>query len=409
MGALRLILALSVVVWHMPGASFHLMNARAAVVLFFIISGFYMAMVINEKYATSDGTPWIKTFYLARFWRLYPAYLALLCVMLIWFYATNSPNLFRDRLPMSLFEQSALLLSNIFIIGQDLHQFLVRVRVENAGPQFLLNIVNQIGPDVLSDPVILIGQAWSLGAEAMFYLIAPFIVRSTRMTAMALGAALVFRFLLLEVFGQRSDIWGYFFFPGAVCMFLIGSASYHLGRIAPFKEWHVRIGWAALVAFLAWFALTAIADGVVMPPPADPSIDRPRFWILYALFALSIPFIFQATKRSHFDREIGEISYPLYLVHGFVLGLVYFRWGAPKNVVPDACAAIAFSLMAAYAMHRLVELPFERCRQWLSTRPWRLTPSSRIFSQAHAPATEPPAGVVAASQAVTGDLHYEPK
>ena len=55
MGLVRFALALSVVFWHIRGAPFHLINAAVAVSLFFIIPGFYMAMVINEKYANGES------------------------------------------------------------------------------------------------------------------------------------------------------------------------------------------------------------------------------------------------------------------------------------------------------------------------------------------------------------------
>ena len=372
MGIIRLVLALSVVLWHLPLASFRLINAHVAVVLFFIISGFYMAMVINEKYARPEDPHWIRTFYLARVWRLYPAYLAMVGIMVIWFYATNTPTALVDRLPMSAFEQAILALSNVFMIGQDLHQFLVRIRVDHAGPQFLLNTVNRIGPEVLSEMAMLVGQAWSLAAEVLFYLMAPFVVRSARSTAIALTVALAVRFALIGIFHQPSGVWGYYFFPGAVCMFLLGSASYHLGRSAPFKDVHAHVGFLALAALLTCFIWTAAKDWVVMPSASDGSIDTPRFWALYILFALSIPFIFQATKTVAFDREIGELSYPLYLVHGLVCGLVYYRWGGPKNILPDACAAVLLSLMAAYIMHRFIELPADRFRQRMSNRPLAL-------------------------------------
>jgi peptidoglycan/LPS O-acetylase OafA/YrhL len=94
----------------------------------------------------------------------------------------------------------------------------------------------------------------------------------------------------------------------------MGSAAFHLRKMLPWPDWHAFAGWCALAAFVAWFIGLAVQNGVLMESPADWSIDRPKFWLLYVAFALAIPFIFQATKRWRFDREIGELSYPLYLV-----------------------------------------------------------------------------------------------
>jgi peptidoglycan/LPS O-acetylase OafA/YrhL len=376
MGLIRFALALSVVFWHMPGAPFHLMNASVAVTLFFIISGFYMAMVINEKYAKGEPEHWIRTFYLARLWRLYPPYLAMFLTMMIWGATAGLSSPLLERLPMSVFDQVILAASNIFLFGQDIHQFLVRVRVESAGPPFFLDIVNGINPATLQNSNMAVGQAWSLALEATFYLVAPFVVRSSRRTAIWLLIALVLRFLLLEVFGQRSGIWGYFFFPGAVCMFLLGSAAYHFRKLLPLSEIHVVVvGWIALACFMIWFTATSIVNGVVLPSAANWSIDRPRFWILYVLFAVSIPFIFEATKRVRFDRELGELSYPIYLVHGLVLGFVYIRWAGPRGLVPDAWAAVTFVILAAFAMRQLVEIPIEKYRSRLQSANLRLRPA----------------------------------
>ena len=79
MGAVRFTLALSVAVWHLPGAPFRLLNAAVAVLAFFIISGFYMAMVLTEKYPT------VRSFYAARFLRLYPAYAAVAAFSKTWY------------------------------------------------------------------------------------------------------------------------------------------------------------------------------------------------------------------------------------------------------------------------------------------------------------------------------------
>lgn len=362
MGFIRFSLALSVVFWHIRGAPFHLMNGAVAVTLFFIISGFYMTMVINEKYAKGEPEHWIRTFYLARFWRLYPPYLVMLIVMLFWGWPTNAPSPFFNRPPISVPGQAALVFSNLFLFGQDVHQFLVRVRVENAGPQLLLDLVHRVDPTLLQDNMMAIGHAWSLAMEAMFYLVAPFIVRFARRTMILLAAAIAFRFSLLEILGMRSGIWGYYFFPGAICMFLMGSAAYHLRKMLPRSGLHATLGRGALAAFSIWFVSLSIINGVLMESPADTSIDQSKFWVLYVAFAVSIPFIFEATKHSRLDREIGELSYPLYLVHGLVVGLVYYRWAGPQGVVPDAWAAVIFSMMAAFAMRQLVEIPIEKWR-----------------------------------------------
>src|SRR5690606_33812821 len=51
-----------------------------AVQMFFVISGFYMALVLNEKY--TERSPY--RFYLARLLRLWPAYIVVLSAVLLY-------------------------------------------------------------------------------------------------------------------------------------------------------------------------------------------------------------------------------------------------------------------------------------------------------------------------------------
>ena len=75
MGLLRLFLAISVLVTHLRYGrgifGFSFLNGGLAVECFFMISGFYMALVLNEKY-NYRGSYW--AFIQQRFLRLYPLY-----------------------------------------------------------------------------------------------------------------------------------------------------------------------------------------------------------------------------------------------------------------------------------------------------------------------------------------------
>ncbi len=105
--------------------------------------------------------------------------------------------------------------------------------------------------------------------------------------------------------------------------------------------------------------------GIVIPVNGTNSLDEPRFWFAYVAFAVAIPFIFCSTKKVAVDRLIGDLSYPLYIVHGLVIGVAYSRLGHPEG---DSFVALAagLSLVAAIAMRVTVEIPTER---WLQTIP----------------------------------------
>jgi len=73
MGYLRIILALSVIFYHAGNIfGYTGMNGLMAVHVFFIISGFYMAFIVINKYSKSKK-PYF-TFISNRFLRIYPIY-----------------------------------------------------------------------------------------------------------------------------------------------------------------------------------------------------------------------------------------------------------------------------------------------------------------------------------------------
>src|SRR3569623_308588 len=73
MGFLRVLLALSVLIAHSEEfLGIKLIGGRLAVETFFIISGFYMSLVLSEKYGHIKNS--YKLFISNRFLRLLPVY-----------------------------------------------------------------------------------------------------------------------------------------------------------------------------------------------------------------------------------------------------------------------------------------------------------------------------------------------
>lgn len=70
MGLIRLLLAISVIQAHTSSfLGYSIANGLVAVQVFYIFSGFYMFMILTEKYTS------IKSFYKSRFLRIFPTYL----------------------------------------------------------------------------------------------------------------------------------------------------------------------------------------------------------------------------------------------------------------------------------------------------------------------------------------------
>jgi peptidoglycan/LPS O-acetylase OafA/YrhL len=155
-----------------------------------------------------------------------------------------------------------------------------------------------------------------------------------------------------------------------MCMFALGSLSYSLYRRIRLSAWSAPIGWCALIGMLAWLTWRVAVDGIVLPVGLDDFLDAPRFWIAYLTFAAAVPFVFVATKSLKIDRVIGDLSYPLYLAHGVVLGVLFSRWGLPSGSLLSMAVGIAASLAAAIAL-RAVEIVIERMRTPWATFPLR--------------------------------------
>ena len=83
MGLLRLLLAISVITTHCgPCLGFSPLGGVEAVQTFFMISGFYMAMILTEKYR---GPGSYRSFLINRFLRIYPLYwIALILTLIAW-------------------------------------------------------------------------------------------------------------------------------------------------------------------------------------------------------------------------------------------------------------------------------------------------------------------------------------
>lgn len=82
MGVIRLLLAVSVVLAHTSSLfDFRFVGGKLAVELFYIISGFYMALVLTEKYNMKNS---YKLFITNRMLKLYPIYwvVAILTILL---------------------------------------------------------------------------------------------------------------------------------------------------------------------------------------------------------------------------------------------------------------------------------------------------------------------------------------
>lgn len=346
MGILRLLFAIFVIFYHCGQfSSFTFMQGPEAVQSFYVISGFYMALILNEKYTTKNS---YKLFISNRFLRLFPTYWIVLLIIVIFsvitiilskgsdwglllFYKDSISNV---SLPGILF----LILSNLFVFGQDLAMYLGIGTTGNL--YFTANYALTNSPKAYE--FLLVPQAWTIALELMFYLIAPFIARkSVAFITILLIISASVKLLLIKV-GLTNDPWSYRFFPAEMMYFLLGILSYktlvYYRKISLPKNLLLGVLIATIAVVLFYTHLHYYI----------------RVYLYFVGLAIAIPLIFLYTKNIKWDREIGEYSYPVYISHVFFKSLVFY-FGFSGNVsLHVLISSLIFSvLINKFILHRI--------------------------------------------------------
>jgi len=294
MGFLRILLAISVLVVHADfrGSTFYLVPADLAVEIFYIISGYYMAMILTTKYMNLT-----KAFFINRAIKIYSIYFIAL------FFAIIAKFFIDWHHHFSVFSighypflaQIWIVFSNIFLLGLDGQIF---TTILNHHIIFIDNFRNY---DFQFSRTMLIPQAWSISLELYFYLLIPFILkRKLTLFFLFVGSLLIKTSIFY--YGFSFDPWSYRFFPAELCLFLLGVLAYQYNDVL--KKIPIT-----LIVF--YFIVIVICPGKTK--------DNYQYFLIYALTFLIIPSLFSISKNSKLDRIIGDTSYPFYLIHGTIL------------------------------------------------------------------------------------------
>lgn len=357
MGLLRLLLALGVVRDHKPFfEQFFLVRGGVAVILFYIISGFYMSLVIKENYSKL-GRGWEWKFLLNRALRLYPAYWVVLIFSIIVMAAMATPTVFTSDLNLSSMERGLALFSNTFIVGLD-------VMVSGS----MLHWHDGPGGLLVSWQTYPVAVGWTVGVELTFYVFAAFFIlrsRRTALLAIALGAYIRIWLDLVngkdlgfihDGLGYSNEPWGYHFFGANLIFFMFGYLAYEMyvylrDRVKKdpgFIRW-VQGGTAALVAILLGEAYAFQG----FQPIGD--YNDHGLWATIPFFVLLVGPLFLLTKRSVIDNFLGLFSYPIYLCHYMVTTAVVYFLKLPNNQYTTLLSITAGSLILIFAVERPID------------------------------------------------------
>jgi peptidoglycan/LPS O-acetylase OafA/YrhL len=371
MGTLRLFLAFSVLAWHLRPLGFNRLTAMdggIAVIAFFIISGFYMSMVISQKYSQLPNGR--SRFFINRFLRIFPLYFVAMIFQQAVFSMDRVKTVFTSSLHYSLLTHVTLIFLNLFKLGQDYWQTFVEAFSTNQSlgrSSDLQNLCASIfgsNAFVYNPGALLVGQGWSLASELTYYLIAPVIVSLAWYKASALGlASLLVRLAFLFVLGGPfMGSWRAKFFPSIFVFFILGHFAYLLyekikgSRTLRVGETFFLISWACIICFAFY------NSGFLLGYEYDGWIN----WMFYIFVTISIPFLFSLTKNSKLDNFIGEFSYPVYLIHPAIIQLEIQHVQASRAV--HYINIVVGILLVSYLIIVIVDRPINKIRDRISRR-----------------------------------------
>lgn len=350
MGLIRVLLAFSVVFAHSPwNDGVALVGGRNAVQLFYVITGFLIAHVLRTN--TNYQQP--GRFYINRALRIYPTYVVVALLSLVPALMTHSTFLefYRQAGPWA---GGLMALVNTTIFGQDWAMF---GAVHDGALSFTVDF-NQSQPPLYTG--LLIPQAWTLGVELSFYLLAPFLLRSDRILISALLLSLMVRGALFYLGLSAADPWSYRFFPAELALFLLGALANRWGL----STWQRRLADPAQQARASKLAVSTLAILIcvysILPLP-----DSIKTVALMALFVALVPLAFLYQSRSGFDKRLGDLSYPIYIGHilmivlvGVVLRMLHWATGALIQTILNILLSTGFAML----LNKLLEQRVERIR-----------------------------------------------
>lgn len=314
-----------------------------AVDLFFMLSGFVIALTYRDKLAVGDTRAFLD-FMWKRVARLYPAYFIIGLFYVAKIAAGLSGN---DTLAM---------FSSWDIVG---------------------NMLMLSGWGLYVQP--LIGVAWAASAEMGSYLLAPLLIavtlRRSPLVCTLVAVAGLLGICAVAMSGRGASgpldvVNGNSFYPmlRAVSGFAIGMALFRftstVNRLSPLQQDVVlAVLLVAIAATMAWVQSDLLLYALLVPLVAVLSRDGR---LAQALFGNAVVY------------RLGIISYSIYLIHPLFVSFAVKMWRALGESPQSYYLATGLCLVAILALselsYRLVEMPGRNAIAGLLRRPERIAP-----------------------------------
>lgn len=345
MGILRTIFAITVVFAHSYGFVF--VGGRNAVQLFYITSGFLISYILNNNKNYDKSI----NFFINRILRLYPVYYVVAVLTLFAFMFGNNEAFFSVYKNIPIDAKALLVTANLFLFGQDWVMF---SGIDKGNLVFATNFAHS---DIVLYKGLLVPQAWTLGVELSFYVIAPFVLRDKRKICALLIASLMLRVVLLINGIGLKDPWTYRFFPLELALFLMGALSQQW--LTPFWEKFRQNRLIRIENAATFFLITLSIIYFLIPLK-----ENYKALILFSLFIALLPLTFMFQDNHPIDKAIGDLSYPIYIGHLLVISTIghYAKpFVNPGNFFLVMIQVIG-SILFAFLLDRFVAKKVEKYR-----------------------------------------------
>jgi peptidoglycan/LPS O-acetylase OafA/YrhL len=306
MGFFRFCLALAVLLFHsgLGGGA-----GPFAVFMFYILSGFVITRVLDVRYVHYKY--FVLSFYISRIIKLLPVYLVTcFFTMVISLYISQS-DAFQGVASTGAF------------IKTGYHDF-VELLLRNTIPTLFFEISPIL---IFFSGFTLVPQYWTIGVEALFYVLAPLIFYFALSKSSKIYAALFIVFLIYYTYScfltyvnyqeflsanYRNAFTSLFFFWwGGILYFYTKKYSFRFNSLVS-----AAVGLVFLVLILA---------SAHIPLSGQPSVDFIIWQISICTFA--IPILLSAPshpKLKKWNEQLGELSYPIYVIHFMVVASVVY-------------------------------------------------------------------------------------
>lgn len=330
-GYFRFILATFVLASHV-GISIqqHFNIGVFAVVCFFMLAGFVVTGLLDKFFY--QGKFLYVQFYFERFMRIFPQYLFILFLTIIF-----------------------LLYSNFYIINFSILNIFSNLTI------VLLNLVDLIDIQVLVSP------AWSLGLELKAYLALPLIIYFKPIKIIT-GILSLVVFVLAILQFINTDLYSFNLIPGVLFMFILGVSIYNTTVKKDHNPDLFDRCFPLVVYLLMAFLIIIIGIHKKLL-----NSDLMEIGLGVMLGFPAILFIAKSNINIPFNRLLGDLSYGLFLSHFLVIWMISHFFGidlhtgineSNKHISPYIYVITIFiiSLIISIIALYFVERPIKKFR-----------------------------------------------